>query len=434
MLQPLRITWYLLRIPRLLATLLLAPVATSILIVILQLFISAIFLQARHTQSTDAMLEKMEKSSKEKRAPSWYRTILIGEELRSDTVKVCLWQKDPVSGKLTPPTPDCELQRFDIVVTPAVANEFGPGFYEHLFAGLFRAVHICNGCATDIIIWRNNTEIQTLFRSLLGFSLFQEVNFSEGFKQNYQQALRARQEVSKRIGEPYFDLIGFREPTRLSSINAKVIVILNIGFVIITALWLALKAHRRVLDYLSHSGVLLPMVAATGTSTFYGAVWLLTLIRVAAFSVAAVVLGIFVFVDVITDPLAFPFYGRPLALISWIVSIIASLSLAALIASIAELKQHHDVVNIHYKLIPLIACVVGGLGWTATFLIEHPLLQPIRAFIGLIPVVGTAPILLAPVFEPFWYVLALNTLGTLALLFFVARYNSRWFAAHLDDI
>lgn len=434
MLQPLRITWYLLRIPRLLATLLLAPVVTSILIVILQLFISAIFLQARHTQSTDALLEKMEKSSEEKRTPSWYRTILIGNNLRADGVKICTWQKDPVSGKLTPSTPDCELQRFDVVVTPSVVDEFGPSFYEKLFAGLFRAVHICDGCATDIIIWRNNDEIQTLFRSFLGFVLFQEVNFSEGFKQNYQQALRARQEVSKRIGEPYFDLLGFREPTRLRSIHANVIVIMNIGFIIVTALWLALKAHRRVLDYLSHSGVLLPMVAATGTSTFYASVWLLTLIRVAAFSLAAIALGIFVFVDVMTDPPAFPFYGRPFAFIVWMISIIASLSLAALIASVAELKQHHDVVNIHYKLIPLIACVLGGIGWATTFLIEHPILQPIRAFIGLIPVVGTAPMLLAPIFEPYWYVLGLNTLGTLALLFLVARYNSRWFAAHLDDI
>lgn len=416
------------------ATLLLAPVVTSILIVILQLFISAIFLQARQTRTTDVLLEELKKSSDEKRGPSWYRTILIGDDLLKHGLKTCLWSNHPVSGKLVPPTPDCELQRFDVVVSPSVATEFGAPFYQKLFSGLFRAVHICEGCATDIIIWRNKDEIQTLFRSFLGFVLFQEVNFSEGFKKNYQQALEAKQEVSKRIGIPYFDLIGFREPTRLSSINAKIIVVLNIGFIIVTALWLALKAHRRVLNYLSHSGALLPLVAATGTSTFYASVWLLTLIRVGAFSLAAVALGVFVFIDVITDPVAFPLYGRPLAMIAWIVSIIASLSLAALIASVAELKEHHDVVNIHYKLIPLIACVIGGLAWTATFLIEHPLLQPIRGLIGLIPVVGTTPILLAPVFEPYWYVLGINTVGTLILLFFIARYNSRWFAAHLDDI
>ena len=430
----LRLTLCFLRIPRLLATLLLAPVATTVLIVILQLFVSVLFLQAPSSRANFASTTSNPDQLSIAEQPSWFREILIGDPSFAKNLKTCRWSTNPDTQELTPPSPDCRLERFDIVVTPDVVKEHGLAAYEDLFRGLFRAIHICDGCVTDIIIWRSGTEIRTHFRSFLGLVLFQEVHLRGGIKKRFDDVQVAKQNLKKRIGERYFDLTGFREPTRLSSFQAKIIIILNIGLGIVTALWLALKAHRRVLDYLSHSGVLLPLVAAMGKSTFYSSIWLLTLIRVGAFVLATVPIGLLVFIDIVSDPAAFPFYSRPLAFFGWSCAVIASFSLAALIASVAELKHHHDLFNIHYKLGPLLASSLGGLLWLSTFLIEFPGAQTIRSIIGTIPIVGIAPILLAPAFEPYWYVLAINTLGTFAIIIFVARYNARWFGAHLDDI
>ena len=430
----LRLTLCFLRIPRLLATLLLAPVAITVLIVILQLFVSVLFLQAPNNRVTlsSPIGNPVQLSVEEK--PSWFREKLISDPSFAKNLKICSWITNPDTQELNPPSPDCRLERFDIVITPEVVNQHGLSTYEELFRGLFRAIHICDGCATDIIIWRSGTEIRTYFRSFLGLVLFQEVHLRSGIKKRLDEVQVAKQDLKKRIGERYFDLNGFREPARLSSFQAKVIIILNIGLGIVTALWLALKAHRRVLDYLSHSGVLLPLVAAMGKSAFYGSVWLLTLIRVGAFVLATVPIGLLVFLDIVSDRVAFPFYGRPLAFAGWSCAVIASFSLAALIASVAELKHNHDLFNIHYKLGPLIASSLGGLLWLSTFLLEFPSAQTIRSIIGTIPIVGIAPILLAPAFEPQWYVLGVNTLGTIAIIIVVARYNARWFGAHLDDI
>lgn len=433
MIPSLRLTWCLLRIPRLVAILLLAPVITAVMLAVLQFFGSAIFLRAPSHQSAEMRAEKLEARAKDQ-DPSWFRKTLIGNADFARELKTCFWEDDPVTQTLRATSPDCALERFDIVISPAVTETFGLPFYQNLFKGLFRAIHICDGCGTDIIIRKENGKMRTDFRSFLGFVLFQEVNFRGSVEKKHIEALQARKELGERLGDRFFDLVGFREPTKLSSLSAKIVIILNIGFAIVTALWLALKAHRRVLDYLSHSGVLLPMVAAVGKSPFYGSVWLLTLIRVAAFVLATVPLGIFVFIDVITDPSAFPFYGRPFAFFAWALAVIISFALAALVASVAELKHHHDLFNIHYKLAPLIACSFGGIVWTVTFLVELPIGQTVRSLIGAIPVVGIGPILLAPVFEPYWYVLAANIVSTLVLLIWVGRYNTRWFAAHLDEI
>jgi hypothetical protein len=432
--QSLRLTFCFLRIPRLLATLLLAPVATTVLIVILQLFVSVLFLQAPNSRTNLSATTGNSVQLSVDEQPSWFREILIGDPSFAKNLKICAWSKNPDTQKLDPPSADCQLERFDVVVTPDVVNQHGIAAYEELFRGLFRAVHICDGCGTDIIIWRSGAEIKTYFRSFLGLVLFQEVHLRGGIKKRFDDVQAAKQELKKRIGERYFDLTGFREPTRLSSFQAQIVIILNIGLGIVTALWLALKAHRRVLDYLSHSGVLLPLVAAVGKSTFYSSVWLLTLIRVGAFVLATVPIGLLVFLDVVSDSAAFPFYGRPLAFVGWSCAVIASFSLAALIASVAELKHHHDLFNIHYKLGPLLASSLGGLLWLSTFLIEFPGAQTIRSIIGTIPIVGIAPILLAPAFEPYWYVLGVNTIGTIAIIILVARYNARWFGSHLDDI
>jgi hypothetical protein len=402
-------TWYFLRIPRLLATLLLGPVFTSILIVILQLLVSAIFIQTQSTSTAEKLAQHLNPDNREANSPSGFRRILIGKDSLSE-VQVCSWQLDKTAGLVKPATPGCDLERYDVVVTPSVVEEFGAQYYQELFKGLFRAIHICEGCKTDIVIWRRYDGIRTEFGSVLAFFLFQAVNQSNDF------------------------LEGFREPTPMTALQAKIIMVLNIGFLIVIALWLALKAHRRVLDYLSHSGVLLPMVAAVGTTNFYTSIWLMTLIRVFAFIAAAFPLGILVLIETLRDPFASPFYGRPWALLGWSLSLSLSFGLAALIASVSELKHNHDIVNIHYKLAPLLASSMGGLVWLLTFFIEHPFSDSIRGFIGAIPVVGIAPILLAPVFEPYWHILAINSLGTVVILYFVARYNSRWFAAHIDSL
>jgi len=204
---------------------------------------------------------------------------------------------------------------------------------------------------------------------------------------------------------------------------------------VIISLWLALKAHRKVLDYFARNGALLPMVAATGKGVFYAAIWILTLTRVAAFVCAAVPITFFGLTGLLSDrQLDQMIKINSPEFVLWVLALLASLSLATLIASIADLKHRHQFFSIGYRYVPLFFCLAGGFVWTGSFLFDGPFFGYFRALLSALPIVGAASILVAPVMQPQLSVLVVHLLLTSVLLVVALKRNARWFAAHLEEL
>jgi hypothetical protein len=432
-----RLTISLLRIPRLFAMLLAFPLLTSLMVLVGQLFCSAIFLHVKTSGgggATEVSEERVADPEVNTASGNWFRTTLIGTDSYARELKICRWTKG-ADGKLVQPSDDCWLQRYDIVVEPSLLAKFPIEHYYELFLGKFRAIHVCDGCLTDIVIWRENGQVKTEFRSFLALALFRGLNRPAEFSNYYGSAMSIMGQVRKSLGDQYLVLAGFNSETSLKNLTTSFVLVANITLTIVIALWLALKAHRRVLDYFSHSGSLLPLVAATGSSSFYGAVWLLTGLRVVGFLLAGIPAGIIILWGAVeSDPRALPFYGHPWMFLLWIVAVLVSLGLATLIASLAELRHHHSVVNVHFKLIPLGICVLGGLIWLASFVLEYKSVDTVRSLLAATPLIGVTPILLAPIFSPKTWAIVVNTLLTLAIIVSLAKRNTKWFVAHLDEI
>jgi hypothetical protein len=424
------LSFALLRIPRLFFSLFLVPLLLGIAIVSVQIFGSVLFL--RYQQRSDPETKKHQLQSESKK--SWIRNILLGTEEIPQQAKVCFW-KESNTGNLEPTDPSCKLERYDVVIQPQVLSEFPLDMYRKMLDGYFTTIHICDGCVTDIVIWQGPDEIRADFRSFFGLTLFGAVDLSTDMRQHYVKALEAQSRLEAATGQRYLLLGGFERATPLKTLTTTFVIVVNVCLLIITALWLALKAHRRILDYFSHSGALLPLVAASGPKNFYSSIWLLTSMRVVAFIVASVPVTIWTFSDFLEESLrTFLFPENTLSLVLWILCLVTGLSLATLIASIAELKYNHSMISLQYKIIPMIACLLGGLIWGLTFLVEVDFLTNLRTFITVIPMVGISPIVMAPIFQPHPLVMAINFLFTLCLLIFATQRNSAWFAAHLDDI
>lgn len=207
------------------------------------------------------------------------------------------------------------------------------------------------------------------------------------------------------------------------------------ALLVVVGLWLALRSHRKVLDYFARNGALLPMVSACGKSSFYSALWLITLLRVGAFLLTAVPLSIAFFVNHFRDEQLENLMGpQGLEFVLWILALTASLSLAAVTASIAELKHRQHLLNILLKYVPTALAFLGAAFWGLSLLLEGAFIQFVRDTIATLPVIGMVPIILAPVFKPHLNVLALHTIIAAGVIVLVLKSNARWFAAHLEEL
>jgi hypothetical protein len=190
-----------------------------------------------------------------------------------------------------------------------------------------------------------------------------------------------------------------------------------------------------VLDYFARNGALLPMVAATGKHSFYDAIWLLTVFRVGAFLLAAVPATLLVFTGLTEDQPIPSFFGEDrLFPYAWMVAIGLSFALATLIASIADLKHRHHFLSFLYLYLPIAVCAISAVGWGLTFLVDSPAFGYVRNIAAALPIVGMAPVLVSPLFQPSIWVLVAHALLTLGLIWLFLKRNAHWFAAHLEEL
>jgi hypothetical protein len=422
------------RVSRLFRTLFLFPLVISLVLVYCQLLITGAFLSA--TNNDPKFIQEKIKSNHKN---NFVRKFLLKTETPLTHLEICRWssQDAEVLNKtlLHPQKPECVLEKYDVVIQTADPVGFNVSEYVPIFTGNFRRLHLCQKCYSDIVIHRKDGEISSHTYSIWGLALLSLTDFSGETIDNYFKVLDQVDRVSELTGERYLHGEGFIQAFKVSDLANTLGIVANIAFIMIIALWLSLRAHRRVLEYFADTDALLPMVAATGKNNFYGAIWLLTLLRVSAFLVCAIPFCLISLKSLTNSSLQEIFFGGDfLAFIIWLIALSASMSLAALLASIADLKHRYFLLSFTYRYVPLLLCFVGGGIWVLVFLFPFPSVEWVRDVVASLPLIGMTPILLAPVFTPKYGILVLNTLLTTSLLVIAARHNARWFAAHLEDL
>lgn len=423
----------LVRIPRLFLTLLFFPLLLSIIFVYLQLLATGLVIKTTHKSSEDVSrtLERLNQKS-------LARKLLYGSAEPLPTLQVCRWIAGTDStGKFTegPATQNCQPSTLDAALQVEDPALFETAPYERILNGNVERLHVCRHCRPDIVIRIKNGRAQTHVSSIQAYWILQLVQFNVHVQKQYLEAAKESDATTKLVGNVFLYSAGFAKPVSMNSLFNSLALPLNIAMIVVVGLWLALKAHRKVLDYFASNGALLPMVAAIGSHRFYAAIWILTIMRVLAFMGAAFPLAYFGLKSVMQKGSMFQaFRGYGLETPVWMLALVFSLGLATLIASIAELKHRHHILSFVYRYVPLLIAISGAIVWALCFLFKGAAAAFVKNFILAIPIVGLAPMLVAPVFKPSMLVLSIHAVLALLIFFVIMRINSRWFAAHLGEL
>lgn len=425
-----RLAFALIRVPRLFASLFLLPILASLVLVYAQLVVTALGLKALGADSGS-----VKQYYQDRHDSDLGRRLLFGDKAPKGDLKVCRWEPRQSGAPEAPPSTDCNPDRLDVALQVSDPATYDPRAYVEIFRGLTERLHICKSCQPDAVIkvLPNKTEAHAY--STQALILMRLTAQNEGTQEKFLAAMKSLDHIHELVGDLHFHSAGLRNSLNTSRMETSLALVFNVAALVVIALWLALKAHRRVLDYFARNGALMPMVAATGKGPFYGAIWILTLLRVVAFLGAAVPITYYGFTGLLNqrdlDEL-FSFGRLEFAL--WIAALVAGLSLATLVASIADLKHRHHFLSILYRYVPMLICFVGGALWAASFLFDGTAFGIFRGFLTALPLVGTTPILLAPALPPQYSVLVIHLLLTSVLLVWALKRNTRWFAAHLEEL
>lgn len=432
LLSALRLAVALARIPRLFATLLLIPLLLSLILVYFQLLVTGIFIRSLSQDH-----ESMETTLRQVKHENLGRRLLYGEGVELPPLKICRWSYvQHTDGKLyeMPPT-GCDPDKLDVALHVEDPAHFDATEYDKIFNGNVERLHLCKTCRPHVVIEVGEKENKTNVYSIWGLLVLTLVNFNDDVTEQYISVVKNFDKIKFRIGDVSFHSAGFRNPVGVRTMYVSMAVVFNIALLIVIAMWLALRAHRKVLDYFARSGALLPMVAATGKGVFYAAIWILTFFRVGAFLVAAVPMTAYGFSEILRKDQVNSVFGNDyIALLLWIIAIVTSLGLATLISSISELKQRHHFLSFVYRYLPITVCAFGMVLWTASFISEAEYAGTFRNIMTSLPIIGMGPVLIAPVFKPNFDVLAIHTVLTSLLFLYALKHNARWFAAHLEDL
>ncbi|MCB0328224.1 MAG: hypothetical protein KDD70_01135 [Bdellovibrionales bacterium] len=430
----LRLALSLLRIPRLFVSLLLFPLFLSVILVIIQLWVTS-FAMRTVTYTPKNLSEQFEERQKN----NLVRKLVYGKGERVEHLEICRWQnivdENGQHFEVPPQNGKCAPDRLDIAIHVKNPTSFDTSEYERIFEGNFERMHVCvRDCIPDAILSPEAEHPRADAYSFPALMLMNQVYFDEPEQKQYIKLFENKYNVLQSVGTQFFHANGYVAPVQLTNVTYELGLLASIASIVIIALWLAIKAHRRVLDYFARSGALLPMVAAMGKRDFYSAIWIVTILRVGAFLLASVPATYALFAGLGEAEDWGGIFERDIGhLLLWIVCLVVSFSFAAIVASIADLKHRYQLFAVCYRYLPLGLAVLGGAVWTLSFVLgdEGGL---IRDILTCLPILGMGPIILVPLFQPHLNVLVINTLLTLVLTIWLIRSNARWFAAHLEDL
>ena len=436
----LRVAVALMRVPRLFASLFLFPLLVSFILVIAQATLTVSLMNVVDNYDSPSNRVKMQH-----REGEFVRAKLLGFNGPLPPITICRWEAASRDVSLStssalkehPPLSPlgCSLDRYDVVLRVDNPADFDAMPYRDRLNGKFLKLHLCRSCRTDIIITPTTDPVKAHLFSVWGLILLSIARRSE--QAELIAAMPDADPLSSgaKLGKEILNLPGLYAPTPLSEINATAIGILNIASLIIIAAWLAMKSHRKVLDYFAASGSLLPLVAASGRSIFYGSLWVLTGARVACFLMSSVPFSYSVFTSMATKHTkTFAFGGDGAAFGLWLIAMTAMFSLAATIASISELRTKYSPLSFVYRYIPFFLCIFGGSVWGITLLFDSSSAVTTRDIIAAFPLVGIVPVLLSPIFVPSDNVLVVQSILSVTALVFAIRANTKWFGAHLEEL
>lgn len=427
--RALHIALALLRIPHLALSLFAFPLILSIIIVCAQILITGAVVQM--VSSSSASIAAATPSQNNFHIARW---LIYGSGATRPPLKVCRWQiRDGVE---LPPDSDCAPDRLDIAIHVPNPESYDVSTFAHLFDGHVDRLHVCETCAPDVIITpQPRGKTSSTARSVFGLTLL-FLPYSNKTVGDRRIALHsAIDNIQEALGSVSMHIPEISDAVGISSLKGTLPIAANVALLVIIALWLALRAHRKVLDYFSRNDVLLPLAATCGRNTFYSAIWVLTLLRVGCFLCASIPLMYVGLADILSTNvkgLEFPF-SLSTSLV-WLVALISTLSFATVIASIAELQHRHALLSVAYRFLPLVGAFLGALVWGGSFILPYSSLGTFRLVFSSLPVVGITPILLAPITNLSWIPMIIHAgLASLALLWMLRR-NARWFAAHLEEV
>lgn len=420
----------LIRIPRLFVSLLLWPMIIGVGVAVVQAITSSAYMGLVE-ETSDQFENRIQTESPE---TAWLRSQLFGSKAVLPALQVCRWKTDGL--KEVSPSVSCEIKENDVAIVVKNPITFDSASYESYFQGSTRTLHICKTCSSNIVIDTREGKVRSDIFGFTGLAVMALTDTTTNAKTNthFVEAKKTIEGVKEISGTLFLHPAGSKEPINVTQTTKTMLLILNTSLMTLIALWLSLKGHKKVLDYFSKNGALLPLVAACGKDSFYAALWIITLLRVFFFIVAAIPSTVFLYSKAVPQETLDVFIRSTPDFIMWLSALIASLSCLAIIASVAELKQRHSWVSFLYKYVPVSLCFLGTVVWIISVFTPGEASRVIQVFISCIPIIGISPILLSPIFNINSTVVMIHSLLASATIILLLRHNSRWFAAHLEEI
>ncbi len=420
-------------VPRLFLSLIFLPFLFSIILVIFQLFLTrgAVYLLNRDSQV-------IENNFNQGQNFNLTRKMLYGDGSPLKEFRVCNWIKiKDENGVIVeqPAEAGCELQRLNVAIRPDNLTPEKLKQYELILKGNTKKLHICETCISDLVISLKDSAVKTSIYSIWGLMIANLAKNHSEVKVQYIKAVKTSENLMQLIGDQFIYFNGLSSHISISEIESNLVLIINIAGILIVAAWLALKAHKKILDYFSKSGALLPLVAANGKENFYIALWIITAIRVSAFLMTALPVTIYTIYAIYSENVKINLFDQdPLILLIWFLTLFFALSFATLIASISDLKQRYSILGIIYKFVPIMLSIVGLIFWSITFIFESDFVSHARFLTTSLPIIGLGPVLATPIVKPNIMALIIHCLVTIFLFKTLLSKNGRWFAAHLEDL
>ncbi|MFN8390229.1 MAG: hypothetical protein U0136_08075 [Bdellovibrionota bacterium] len=420
----------LIRVPKLFVTLLFWPLLAGLGVAGVQIICTSAYIKLVD-ENVASFQKRVDAPDK---AADWVRMQIFGTLAPLEPIRLCRWTGGPLNE--TPPDETCVPEPLDVAMHVDSPATFDASEYLSFFEGSVRKFHLCQNCRTDINIRPNGESTTSDVYSLQGLGIYALTESAhERDVRNDVVGVKATIEHLKNLaGTVFFHPVGFKTPINITKASTIMILVLNTAFLIIITLWLSLVGHRKVLQYFARNDALLPLVAACGKGEFYASLWLITLLRVSFFLFASLPATCLIYVNSVSEATLTAFMGNTVHFMLWISCIISSLGAMTIIASIAELKQRHSMVSFFYKYIPVLCFLIGTATWVFTLFNAGRASALLQYLISALPLLGLSPMILAPLFRLDPDIMALHTFFASVLVVMLLRMNSRWFAAHLEDI
>ncbi|MCB0360054.1 MAG: hypothetical protein KDD44_10470, partial [Bdellovibrionales bacterium] len=409
-----------LRVPRLFLSLMLWPLAFGLGMVVVQLTFTTLF--AKTTMET---ADDVRESIASQREDSPLRELLYGSSAPLPPPKIC---RGPGSS--------CAFQSLDVSITVDEPDTFDASHFATLFTGNVERIHVCKDCRTDLNIDLRSGRRTFNVHSLGALALFALLDSQKetSIREYKARALAARERIEEMEGSILIHAPGLRKPIGISGNEGLAALVLNVAALVLITLWLALRAHRRVLDYFSRNGALQPLVASCGKRQFYSALWLVMFARVGCFLIASMPATVLFFIETVDQRTIDFIREHSGELAVWVIAVASSLGALMLTGSISDLKHRHTYVAFLYRYVPLAICIGTVPLWFYLTFQQSVLAHAVQLLLTALPLFGLVPILLAPVLSLQPLLLSMHIVFSLAMILLLLRRNTRWFAAHLEDL